>query len=64
MQPQLFGVNSHGVFSVDKDNGQVCGYHIIIILQASCIIPNVSRGGAELGKIWLAYETDHKINVE
>ena len=23
MQPQLFGVNSHGVFSVDKDNGQV-----------------------------------------
>ena len=23
MKPQLFGVNSHGVFSVDRDTGEV-----------------------------------------
>ena len=27
MQPQLFGINSHGVFSVDKESGQVTKQH-------------------------------------
>ena len=24
MHPQLFGINSHGVFSVNKETGEVC----------------------------------------
>ena len=38
MQPQLFGINSHGVFSVDKETGQVYNIpHINTGLNKACL---------------------------